>query len=124
MTELPDSGNDSSSNKNEDQSNQSLETAAAALASIGATQGPTTESSATDNNTSLEAPASGKRDHNGTSVGIMGGNHSAKRGKREWLSFRGARHTRVGEDYQVASLPPVGGVTNNVETPDNNEEGN
>ena len=30
-----------------------------------------------------------------------------KRGKREWLSYRGTRHSRVGEDYQVTSLPSV-----------------
>ncbi len=58
---------------------------------------------------SSELPAllSGKRDQ----TSIMGGFQSAKREKREWLSFRGAKHTRVGEEYQVAFLPPVGSST-------------
>eukprot|EP00536_Pseudo-nitzschia_multiseries_P003415 jgi/Psemu1/7725/gm1.7725_g len=38
---------------------------------------------------------------------IYGGSNSNKRGKREWLSFRGNRQSRVGDDYQVTSLPPV-----------------
>ncbi len=114
MTELPDTngGNGSASDKKEDQGTQSLETAAAALASVGTTE----ESS---NGDSLADPPSGKREHNCTTPGIMGGN--AKRGKREWLSFRGARHTRVGEDYQVASLPPMGGT---AAKPDDTIEGN
>eukprot|EP00533_Pseudo-nitzschia_delicatissima_P014057 CAMPEP_0197279950 /NCGR_PEP_ID=MMETSP1432-20130617/20813_1 /TAXON_ID=44447 /ORGANISM="Pseudo-nitzschia delicatissima, Strain UNC1205" /LENGTH=120 /DNA_ID=CAMNT_0042746557 /DNA_START=13 /DNA_END=375 /DNA_ORIENTATION=+ len=120
MTELPDTngGNGSASDKKEDQGAQSLETAAAALASVGATEGE-----GSSNSESLAAPASGKRDHNGTTPGIMGA--SAKRGKREWLSFRGARHTRVGEEYQVASLPPMGGISAKPDdTTDDNEKGN
>ena len=31
----------------------------------------------------------------------------SKRPKREWLAFHGVKHTRVGADFQVASLPPV-----------------
>lgn len=52
-------------------------------------------------------------------MGIMGGmgsygrfQHNHKRGKREWLSFRGSRESRVGDDYQVAFLPPVETDTN------------
>ena len=29
----------------------------------------------------------------------------AKREKREWLASRGPRHPRVGDEYQVTSLP-------------------
>ena len=31
---------------------------------------------------------------------------SHKRAKRPFLQFSGARHTRVGTDYQITSLPP------------------
>mmetsp|Transcript_22419 Transcript_22419/g.53319 ORF Transcript_22419/g.53319 Transcript_22419/m.53319 type:complete len:152 (-) Transcript_22419:533-988(-) len=41
-----------------------------------------------------------------TGLGMIGGNEN-KRGKREWLPFRGSRQTRVGENYQVASLPSL-----------------
>ncbi len=30
---------------------------------------------------------------------------SAKRTKKEWLAFVGTKHTRVGDDFQVLSLP-------------------
>ena len=33
----------------------------------------------------------------------------SKRSKREWLVYRGERHTRVGGDYQVAVLPTPAG---------------
>ena len=46
-----------------------------------------------------------------TGLEILGGN-SAKRGKREWLPFRGSRQTRVGENYQVTSLPSLETSTN------------
>jgi hypothetical protein len=29
----------------------------------------------------------------------------AKRSKREWLAYRGVRHTRVGTGFQVSALP-------------------
>eukprot|EP00526_Cylindrotheca_closterium_P025575 CAMPEP_0113603322 /NCGR_PEP_ID=MMETSP0017_2-20120614/1216_1 /TAXON_ID=2856 /ORGANISM="Cylindrotheca closterium" /LENGTH=74 /DNA_ID=CAMNT_0000511705 /DNA_START=44 /DNA_END=268 /DNA_ORIENTATION=+ /assembly_acc=CAM_ASM_000147 len=29
----------------------------------------------------------------------------SKRSKREWLAYHGAKHTRVGDEFQVASLP-------------------
>ena len=38
----------------------------------------------------------------------------AKRPKREWLAFHGARHTRVGADFQVASLPQVESAKENA----------
>lgn len=75
-------------------------------------------SSATTGVPSSAAPLSGKRDQ----TGIMGGSHSAKREKREWLSFRGTKHTRVGEEYQVAFLPPVGSSTAAMEKSKTNEE--
>jgi hypothetical protein len=45
---------------------------------------------------------------------------NAKRGKKEWLLFRGTRHSRVGEMFQVALLPAVenvspGSITNGEE---------
>ena len=36
---------------------------------------------------------------------------NGKRGKKEWLSFRGTRHSRVGEMFQVALLPAVENVS-------------
>jgi hypothetical protein len=30
---------------------------------------------------------------------------SGKRNKREWLAFRGTKHTRVGNDFQVTTFP-------------------
>jgi hypothetical protein len=38
----------------------------------------------------------------------------AKRTKKEWLVFKGAKHTRVGDDFQVSALPePSGRISNN-----------
>lgn len=37
-------------------------------------------------------------------VGITG-SPSGKRSKREWLAYHGTKYTRVGADFQVASLP-------------------
>ena len=34
----------------------------------------------------------------------------AKRTKKEWLAFKGAKHTRVGEEFQVSALPQPTGV--------------
>ena len=63
----------------------------------------------------LAAPTSTSTTTSSSGMGIMGV-HNAKRGKREWLSFRGSRQTRVGEDYQVASLPPVDNINTNTNT--------
>eukprot|EP00980_Cylindrotheca_fusiformis_P004918 scaffold1049_cov108-Cylindrotheca_fusiformis.AAC.3 len=30
---------------------------------------------------------------------------SSKRNKKEWLAFRGSKHTRVGTDFQVTLFP-------------------
>ena len=50
-------------------------------------------------------------------------NSANKRMKREWLAFRGTRHTRVGDDFQVAALPsPGGGEADGSEKKD--EDGN
>ena len=55
------------------------------------------EGSDPTNEANLEAAA--------TSLANLGSSSSNKRVKREWLAFRGNRHTRVGDDYQVAVLP-------------------
>lgn len=37
-------------------------------------------------------------------VGITG-SPSGKRSKKEWLAYHGTKQTRVGDEFQVASLP-------------------
>lgn len=120
MMELPVStdsgGNDNTANNNEEQSEERLENAptdTTAKSSVVTTEIPTRSGEGDGVKSTEVASASGKRDHSGRNVtessagmGIMGV-HSAKRGKREWLSFRGSRQTRVGADYQVTSLPPL-----------------
>ena len=139
MMELPEKNdvNDSSANKKESTQQSlgspSIDKAAAVSAETAEVPASSVEESSTASGGTLPkylAPVSGKRD-NGTldiihtGMGIMGayGNNSAKRGKREWLSYRGSRHSRVGEEYQVASLPPVGGSTQKSNTT-NDGEGN
>jgi len=145
--ELPgtnDSGSDdNNANSEERQSKESFENAtsdttaaAAAAGSVKTTEVPA-ESVERDtiesgkDSSRVVASMSGKRDHDGqnitvatattvssTGMGIVGGNN-AKRGKREWLSFRGSRETRVGENYQVTSLPPVEANTETDNTTSN-----
>jgi hypothetical protein len=133
------SGNDTTaSNSNEEQIKESFENAAATTETIavGSVKTETTEvaamESGKDSLTTGVTSMFGKRDHDSqnstvaattttstssTGMGIMGANN-AKRGKHEWLSFRGTRQTRVGENYQVTSLPPVDN-TNIDNTPTN-----
>ena len=95
MTALPETNDVSDSGTNNDQNQE---------------QHPSSSDEAAEPSSELPSsatPQSGKRDQ----TSIMGGSHSAKREKREWLSFRGTKHTRVGEEYQVAFLPPVGSGT-------------
>lgn len=33
------------------------------------------------------------------------GSPNGKRSKREWLAYHGTKHTRVGAEFQVATLP-------------------
>ena len=33
------------------------------------------------------------------------GSPNGKRSKREWLAYHGTKHSRVGDEFQVASLP-------------------
>jgi len=130
------SGNDTTaSNSNEKQIKESAATTETIVA--GSVKTKTTEAvntsqsvegaavteSGNDLSTTGVTSMSGKRDHDAPTststsspgMGIMGV-HDAKRGKREWLSFRGSRQTRVGEDYQVASLPPVDNTNTNTTT--------
>lgn len=44
--------------------------------------------------------------HKRHQVSIMG-SPSGKRSKREWLAYHGAKHTRVGEGFQVTILPTL-----------------
>ena len=141
--ELPgkNDGNDSAANKKEQQSKQSLgnpsiDTGAAASANTTEVSVSSVEGSSIGlDRTFPSILTSGKRDHNGTfdtitatGMGIIGGRNynRAKRGKREWLSPRGSRQTRVGKDFQVASLPPVGGPVGGspqIEKTNNNGNG-
>eukprot|EP00934_Nitzschia_sp_Nitz4_P002446 Nitzschia sp. Nitz4//scaffold73_size107353//14537//14773//NITZ4_004308-RA/size107353-processed-gene-0.180-mRNA-1//-1//CDS//3329557440//2441//frame0 len=45
-----------------------------------------------------------------------------KRSKREWLAYHGARHTRVGTDFQVAILPVAHPHETSTEKTDSDEK--
>lgn len=118
--------NNTTSSKKE-QRIESLESVVTVTSLAGSVKGIETPSGVMDgaiiepdkDNSSIEVTSmSGKRNHNGQNISVattttssiglrtMGVNN-AKRGRREWLSFRGSRQTRVGGDFQVSSLPPV-----------------
>jgi hypothetical protein len=133
MTELPENDNsggiDNTSSSKVEQNREGSEHAATDPTAAGSNKatefpselpaGATVESG--ENSSNVVVSDSGKRDRSGANImlaapiassagmGIMGFN-TAKRGRREWLAFRGSRQTRVGESYQVASLPPVEGT--------------
>lgn len=45
-----------------------------------------------------------------------------KRPKREWLSFHGIKHTRVGAEFQVTSLPTVEPKASHEDSTENSGE--
>lgn len=52
-----------------------------------------------------QPPPPPKRDSEEHDHGSSSSISNSKRSKREWMAYNGARHTRVGADYQVAALP-------------------
>ena len=70
-----------------------------ASANDKSTTGANSNHTDTTNSNNDENSNDGKRES-----GSFPGN-DGKRSKRDWLAFHGTRHTRVGADYQVTSLP-------------------
>jgi hypothetical protein len=70
--------------------------------------------------------ANKKRDESSSSSSLLSAHRdadaAAKRTKKEWLAYRGVKHTRVGNDFQCAILPSAG--SNNDNDNDNDEQGN
>jgi hypothetical protein len=57
--------------------------------------------------TTHHPPLDNNNNNNGISKRDIRGTRSpaGKRSKREWLAFKGTKHSRVGNDFQVTALP-------------------
>ena len=145
MTELAGTndsgGSDTSANREEEQAKEKSENTATDVITPKSSESaeiskPSIADTTVDTGeiqSATSASVSGKRNNesqnttggaittSGRAMGILGTN-TAKRGKREWLAFRGIRQTRVGGDYQVATLPPLGGEDKSTNNENENEK--